>query len=44
MALYIRLREIETGDVRNVLTRLVTVERGHVAFWADFAGLEGLCH
>ena len=42
MALYVRLREIETGDVRNVLTRLVTVERGHVAFWAELAGLKDL--
>ena len=42
MALYVRLREIETGEVHNVLTRLVTVERGHVAFWADFAGLKDM--
>ena len=42
MALYVRLREIETGEVHNVLTRLVTVERGHVAFWADFAGLKDI--
>ncbi len=40
MALYVRLRQIETGDVHNVLTRLVTVERGHVAFWAELAGLK----
>ncbi|MDE0213044.1 MAG: VIT1/CCC1 transporter family protein [Deltaproteobacteria bacterium] len=40
MALYVRLREMETGEVHNVLSRLVTVERGHVAFWADFAGLD----
>ncbi|MCY4442056.1 MAG: hypothetical protein OXE53_17855, partial [Deltaproteobacteria bacterium] len=42
MALYVRLREIETGEVHNVLTRLVNVERGHVAFWADFAGLKDM--
>ena len=40
MALYVRLRELETGEVHNVLTRLVAVERGHVAFWADFAGID----
>ncbi len=40
MALYLRLRDIETGEVHNILTQLVAVERGHVAFWANFAGVE----
>ena len=40
LALYVKLRDIETGEVRNVLSRLVNVERGHVAFWADLAGRE----
>ena len=40
LALYVKLRDIETGEVRNVLSRLVNVERGHLAFWADLAGLE----
>ena len=40
LALYVRLRDIETGEIRNVLSRLVNVERGHVAFWADMASLE----
>ena len=40
LALYVKLRDIETGEVRNVLSQLVNVERGHVAFWADLAGRE----
>lgn len=40
LALYIKLRDLETGEVHNVLSRLVNVERGHLAFWAGLAGLE----
>ena len=40
LALYVKLRDIESGEVYNVLSRLVNVERGHVAFWADMAGLK----
>ncbi len=40
LALYVRLRDLETGEVHNVLSQLVNVERGHVAFWADMAGLK----
>lgn len=40
LALYARLRDMETGEVRGVLSRLVNVERGHVTFWTDMAGLK----
>ncbi len=40
LALYVKLRDLETGEVHNVLSKLVNVERGHVTFWADLAGLE----
>ena len=42
LALYVKLRDLETGEVHNVLSRLVNVERGHVAFWSDMAGLKDL--
>ncbi len=40
LALYVKLRDLETGEVRNTLSRLVNVERGHVTFWSDMAGLK----
>lgn len=42
LALYLRLRDIETGEVHNVLTQLAAVEQGHVAFWTSLAGLDRL--
>ena len=39
LALYVKLHDLETGAVRNTLSRLVNVERGHVNFWAEMAGL-----
>lgn len=42
LALYERLRDLETGEVQKVLAKLVTVEKGHVSFWADFSGLKKL--
>ncbi len=42
LALYIKLRDLETGEVHDVLSRLVNVERGHCTFWTELAGLEAV--
>jgi len=39
-ALYEKLRDMESGELRSVLAKLVVVEEGHVRFWANFAGIE----
>lgn len=40
LALYEKLRDMESGEVRSVLAKLVVVEEGHVRFWASFAGMK----
>lgn len=40
LALYRKLRDMESGEVRSVLTKLAQVEEGHVGFWVNFAGMK----
>jgi VIT1/CCC1 family predicted Fe2+/Mn2+ transporter len=36
LSLYEALREVATGDLRDVLEQLIPIERHHVAFWQEF--------
>jgi len=40
LALYEKLRDMESGELKSVLSNLVVVEEGHVKFWANFAGMK----
>jgi VIT1/CCC1 family predicted Fe2+/Mn2+ transporter len=39
LALYRALRDVATGDLREILDELIRVEIRHVAFWQDFFGI-----
>ena len=39
LALYERLRDVATGQLRVVLERMIPIERRHIAFWQEFLDL-----